>query len=287
MCLGGIMDIIKSIILGIIEGITEWLPISSTGHLIIADEFIKLGMTDEFMEMFNVVIQLGAILAVVVIFWNKMWPFTADKTKGYNYITKGNGLIKKDVMDMWFKVIAAMLPAAIVGIPLDNYFEAHFHNWQVVSAALIAYGVLFIVIEKINKSRKPKVTGIPELSYKTALLIGCFQALSLIPGTSRSGSTILGAMILGVSRVAGAEFSFFLAVPVMFGASLIKLLKFGFTFTGMELAVLAVGTLTSFIVSIIAIKFLISYVRRHDFSLFGYYRIALGVIVIAYFLIAG
>lgn len=281
------MDIIKSIILGIIEGITEWLPISSTGHLIIADEFIKLGMTDEFMEMFNVVIQLGAILAVVVIFWNKMWPFTADKTKGYNYITKGNGLIKKDVMDMWFKVIAAMLPAAIVGIPLDNYFEKHFHNWQVVSAALIAYGVLFIVIEKINKSRKPKVNSIPELSYKTALLIGCFQALSLIPGTSRSGSTILGAMILGVSRVAGAEFSFFLAVPVMFGASLIKLLKFGFTFTGMELAVLAVGTLTSFIVSVIAIKFLISYVRRHDFSLFGYYRIALGVIVIAYFLIAG
>lgn len=281
------MDIIKSIILGIIEGITEWLPISSTGHLIIADEFIKLGMTDEFMEMFNVVIQLGAILAVVVIFWNKMWPFTADKTKGYNYITKGNGLIKKDVMDMWFKVIVAMLPAAIVGIPFDNYFEKHFHNWQVVSAALIVYGVLFIVIEKINKSRKPKVNSIPELSYKTALLIGCFQALSLIPGTSRSGSTILGAMILGVSRVAGAEFSFFLAVPVMFGASLIKLLKFGFTFTGMELAVLAVGTLTSFIVSVIAIKFLISYVRRHDFSLFGYYRIALGVIVIAYFLIAG
>ena len=281
------MDIIKSIILGIIEGITEWLPISSTGHLIIADEFIKLGMTDEFMEMFNVVIQLGAILAVVVIFWNKMWPFTADKTKGYNYITKGNGLIKKDVMDMWFKVIAAMLPAAIVGIPFDNYFEKHFHNWQVVSAALIAYGVLFIVIEKINKNRKPKVNSIPELSYKTALLIGCFQALSLIPGTSRSGSTILGAMILGVSRVAGAEFSFFLAVPVMFGASLIKLLKFGFTFTGMELAVLAVGTLTSFIVSVIAIKFLISYVRRHDFSLFGYYRIALGVIVIAYFLITG
>ena len=274
------MDIIKSIILGIIEGITEWLPISSTGHLIIADEFIKLGMTDEFMEMFNVVIQLGAILAVVVIFWNKMWPFTADKSKGYNYITKGNGLIKKDV-------IAAMLPAAIVGIPLDNYFEAHFHNWQVVSAALIAYGVLFIVIEKINKSRKPKVNSIPELSYKTAILIGCFQALSLIPGTSRSGSTILGAIILGVSRVTGAEFSFFLAVPVMFGASLIKLLKFGFTFTGMELAVLAVGTLTSFIVSIIAIKFLISYVRRHDFSLFGYYRIALGALVIAYFLITG
>lgn len=280
------MDIIKSIILGIIEGITEWLPISSTGHLIIADEFIKLGMTDEFMEMFNVVIQLGAILAVVVIFWNKMWPFTADKTKGYNYITKGNGLIKKDVMDMWFKVIAAMLPAAIVGIPFDNYFEKHFHNWQVVSAALIVYGVLFIVIEKINKNRKPKVNSIPELSYKTALLIGCFQALSLIPGTSRSGSTILGAMILGVSRVAGAEFSFFLAVPVMFGASLIKLLKFGFSFTGAELAVLLVGTLTSFLVSVVAVKFLMNYVRKHDFSAFGYYRIVLGAVVLAYFLIA-
>ena len=287
MDISAIIEYLKAALFGVVEGITEWLPISSTGHLIIADEFIKLGMTDEFMEMFNVVIQLGAILAVVVIFWNKMWPFTADKTKGYNYITKGNGLIKKDVMDMWFKVIAAMLPAAIVGIPFDNYFEKHFHNWQVVSAALIAYGVLFIVIEKINKSRKPKVNSIPELSYKTALLIGCFQALSLIPGTSRSGSTILGAMILGVSRVAGAEFSFFLAVPVMFGASLIKLLKFGFTFTGMELAVLAVGTLTSFIVSVIAIKFLISYVRRHDFSLFGYYRIALGALVIAYFLITG
>ena len=279
------MDIIKSIILGIIEGITEWLPISSTGHLIIADEFIKLGMTDEFMEMFNVVIQLGAILAVVVIFWNKMWPFTADKAKGYNYITKGNGLIKKDVMDMWFKVIVAMLPAAIVGIPLDNYFEAHFHNWQVVSAALIAYGVLFIVIEKINKSRKPKVTGIPELSYKTALLIGCFQALSLIPGTSRSGSTILGAMILGVSRVAGAEFSFFLAVPVMFGASLLKVIKFGFHYTAIEVVILLVGCLVAFFVSVFAIKFLMGYIKKHDFKAFGYYRIVLGVLVLLYFLI--
>lgn len=281
------MDIIKSIILGIIEGITEWLPISSTGHLILADEFIKLNMSKDFMEMFNVVIQLGAILAVVVIFWNKLWPFTLDKSKGYNYITKNGGIIKKDVMDMWFKVIVAMLPAAIVGIPFDNFFEEHFHNYIVVSAALIVYGILFIIIERRNDGKKPKINSIADISYKTALIIGYFQALSLIPGTSRSGSTILGAILIGVSRVAAAEFSFFLAVPVMFGASFIKLLKFGFSFTGAELAVLTVGTLTSFIVSVIAVKFLMNYVRKHDFSAFGYYRIALGVVVLAYFLIAG
>lgn len=280
------MDIIKSIILGIIEGITEWLPISSTGHLILADEFIKLDMSKEFMEMFNVVIQLGAILAVVVIFWKKLWPFTLDKSKGYNYITKSGGIIKKDVMDMWFKVIVAMLPAAVVGIPFDNFFEAHFHNYIVVSAALIVYGILFIIIERRNSGKKPKINSIADISYKTALIIGCFQALSLIPGTSRSGSTILGAIIIGVSRVAAAEFSFFLAVPVMFGASLIKLLKFGFSFTGAELAVLLVGTLTSFLVSVVAVKFLMNYVRKHDFSAFGYYRIALGAVVLAYFLIA-
>lgn len=280
------MDIIKSIILGIIEGITEWLPISSTGHLILADEFIKLDMSKEFMKMFNVVIQLGAILAVVVIFWKKLWPFTLDKSKGYNYITKSGGIIKKDVMDMWFKVIVAMLPAAIVGIPFDNLFEEHFHNYIVVSAALIVYGILFIIIERRNDGKKPKINSIADISYKTALIIGCFQALSLIPGTSRSGSTILGAIIIGVSRVAAAEFSFFLAVPVMFGASLIKLLKFGFSFTGAELAVLLVGTLTSFLVSVVAVKFLMNYVRKHDFSAFGYYRIALGAVVLVYFLIA-
>ncbi|MBQ2286751.1 MAG: undecaprenyl-diphosphate phosphatase [Clostridia bacterium] len=280
------MDIIKSIILGIIEGITEWLPISSTGHLILADEFIKLNMSKDFKEMFNVVIQLGAILAVVVIFWKKLWPFTLDKSKGYNYITKGGGLIKKDVMDMWFKVIVAMLPAAILGIPLDDFFEEHFHNYIVVSLALIIYGILFIVIERRNKGKSPKINSIADISYKTALLIGCFQALSLIPGTSRSGSTILGAILIGVSRVAAAEFSFFLAVPVMFGASFIKLLKFGMSFSGMELAVLIVGTLTSFIVSVVAVKFLMNYVRKHDFSAFGYYRIALGVVVVIYFLIA-
>lgn len=280
-------DIIKSIILGIIEGITEWLPISSTGHLILADEFIRLDMSEEFMEMFNVVIQLGAILAVVVIFWKKLWPFTLDKTKGYSYITKGGGLIKKDIMDMWFKVIVAMLPAAVIGIPFDDVLDKYLHNYIVVSAALIVYGVLFIVIERRNRSKTPRYNGISQISYQIALAIGLFQALSLVPGTSRSGSTILGAIIIGVSRVTAAEFSFYLAVPVMFGASLIKLLKFGFSFTGAEAAVLAAGMITAFAVSLAAIKFLMGYVRRHDFSAFGWYRIVLGVAVLGYFLIFG
>lgn len=279
------MDIIKSLILGIIEGITEWLPISSTGHLIIADEFIKLGTDAEFKEMFNVVIQLGAILAVVLIYFKKMWPFTLKKELGYNYITKGQGYIKKDVMDMWFKVIVAIIPAAVIGIPLDDIFETHFHNYIVVSLALIVYGILFIIIEKRNKSINPKVNSIAEISYKTALLIGMFQALSLIPGTSRSGSTILGAIIIGVSRVAAAEFSFYMAVPVMFGASLIKLLKFGLDFTSSELAILFVGMISAFVVSVIAIKFLMGYIKKRDFAAFGYYRIVLGLIIIAYFLL--
>lgn len=279
------MDIIKSLILGIIEGITEWLPISSTGHLIIADEFIKLGTDVEFKEMFNVVIQLGAILAVVLIYFKKMWPFTLKKELGYNYITKGQGYIKKDVMDMWFKVIVAIIPAAVIGIPLDDIFETHFHNYIVVSLALIVYGILFIIIEKRNKSINPKVNSIAEISYKTALLIGMFQALSLIPGTSRSGSTILGAIIIGVSRVAAAEFSFYMAVPVMFGASLIKLLKFGLDFTSSELIILIVGMISAFVVSVIAIKFLMGYIKKRDFAAFGYYRIVLGLIIIAYFLL--
>lgn len=279
------MDIIKSLILGIIEGITEWLPISSTGHLIIADEFIKLGTDEAFKEMFNVVIQLGAILAVVLIYFKKMWPFTLKKELGYNYINGGQGYIKKDVMDMWFKVIVAIIPAAVIGIPLDDIFETHFHNYIVVSLALIVYGILFIIIEKRNKSITPKVNSIAEISYKTALLIGMFQALSLIPGTSRSGSTILGAIIIGVSRVAAAEFSFYMAVPVMFGASLIKLLKFGLDFTSSELAILLVGMLSAFVVSVIAIKFLMGYIKKRDFAAFGYYRIVLGLIIIAYFLL--
>ena len=280
------LDIIKSIILGIIEGITEWLPISSTGHLIIADEFIKLGTSDAFKEMFNVVIQLGAILAVVVIYFKKMWPFTLNKELGYSYITKGKGYIKKDVMDMWLKVIVAILPAAVIGIPLDDIFETHFHHYIVVALALIIYGILFIVIEKRNKNITPKVGSIADITYKTALYIGLFQALSLIPGTSRSGSTILGAIIIGVSRVAAAEFSFYMAVPVMFGASLIKLLKFGLSFTGTELLILLVGMATAFIVSVIAIKFLMSYIKKRDFTAFGYYRIVLGVVIVTYFLLA-
>ncbi len=277
------MEIIKSIILGIIEGITEWLPVSSTGHLIIADEFIKLGQDAAFKEMFNVVIQLGAILAVVVIYWKKLWPFTLKKSVGYNYITKGDGFIKKDIMDMWFKVIVAILPAAVIGIPFDDLFEEHFHNYIVVALALIVYGILFIIIEKRNKNTVPKVNDVAELNYKTALIIGMFQALSLIPGTSRSGSTILGAIIIGVSRVVAAEFSFYMAVPVMFGASLIKLLKFGLNFTSTELIILIVGMITAFIVSVLAIKFLMSYIKKKDFTVFGYYRIVLGIIVIAFF----
>lgn len=275
-------DIIKSIILGVIEGITEWLPISSTGHLIIADEFIKLGADKDFKDMFNVVIQLGAILAVVVIYWTKMWPFTLNKERGYNYITKGGGLIKKDVMDMWFKVIVAILPAAIIGIPLDDFFEEKFHNYIVVSIALIVYGLLFIIIEKKNKNSNAKIGSIAQISYKTALYIGLFQALSLIPGTSRSGSTILGAIIIGVSRVAAAEFSFYMAVPVMFGASFIKLLKFGLDFSSNELIILIVGMFTAFIVSIFAIKFLMGYIKKRDFAAFGYYRIVLGIILILF-----
>ena len=270
------LDILKSIILGIVEGITEWLPISSTGHLIIADEFIKLNMSESFMEMFNVVIQLGAILAVVVIYFKQMWPFSLKKEEHY---------IKKDVFSMWFKVIVAILPAAIIGIPFDDLFEEKFHNYIVVALALIVYGIAFLVIEKRNKSLKPKVESIADMSYKTAFLVGCFQALSLIPGTSRSGSTILGAILIGVSRVAAAEFSFYMAVPVMFGASFIKLLKFGFDFTSTELLILLVGMLTAFVVSIIAIKFLISYIKKRDFTAFGYYRIALGIIVLVYFIL--
>ena len=270
------IDILKSVVLGIIEGITEWLPISSTGHLIVADEFIKLNMSQEFMEMFNVVIQLGAILAVVVIYFKQMWPFSLKKEDHY---------IKKDTFSMWFKVIVAILPAAIIGIPFDDFFESKFHNYIVVALALIVYGVAFILIEKKNKCLVPKTHSISEMSYKTALLIGCFQALSLIPGTSRSGSTILGAILLGVSRVAAAEFSFYMAVPVMFGASAIKLLKFGFNFTSEQMIILLVGMFTAFVVSVVAIKFLISYIKKRDFSAFGYYRIALGIIVLIYFIL--
>lgn len=268
-------DIIKAIVLGIVEGITEWLPISSTGHLILADEFLKLGASEEFKEMFNVVIQLGAILAVVVLYWNKLWPFT----------TKEKGYIKKKSFMIWSKVIVAVVPAAVIGFLFDDWMDEHLYNPWVVAAMLVLYGVLFIIVERLNAGKKAQIISMKNLSYKTALLIGAFQVLSLVPGTSRSGATILGAMILGVSRTVAAEFSFFLAVPVMFGASLLKIVKFGFGFTGAEFVILAVGMLSAFVVSILAIKFLMGYIKKKDFKAFGYYRIVLGIVVLAYFLL--
>ena len=272
-----IIEILKTILIGIVEGITEWLPVSSTGHMILLEEFVHLNVTEEFMKMFNVVIQLGAIFAVIVLFFPKLWPFT----------TKENGWIKKDTWMMWFKVIVGVLPAAVLGLLFDDMLDAMFYNYQTVSVTLILYGVLFILVENWNKKRRPKIRTIQDLSFKTAFLIGMFQVLSLIPGTSRSGATILGALILGCSRYIGAEFSFFLAIPVMFGASLLKIVKFGFSFSGEEVAILVTGMITAFIVSMVCIKLLMGYVKKHDFKVFGYYRIVLGVIVLAYFLIFG
>ncbi len=269
-------DLFKVIIIGIIEGITEWLPVSSTGHMILAEEFLQLSVTPEFMEMFNVVIQLGAIMAVVVLYFHKLWPFQR-KVPGFQ------GWIKRDVWDLWIKVIIAVLPAAVIGIPLDDWFTEHFHNYQVVALMLIVYGILFIVVENYNKHRSPAITSFSQMSWKMALAIGAFQVLSLIPGTSRSGSTILGALLLGNSRFIAAEFSFYLAIPVMFGASLLKLLKFGFVFTTSEIIILITGMLVAFVVSILAIKFLMSYIKKNDFKAFGYYRIIVGVIVLGYF----
>ena len=271
-------EILKVILLGIVEGITEWLPISSTGHLILVDEFIKLSASDAFKEMFNVVIQLGAIMAVVVLYFHKLNPFSPKKTKEQ----------KVQTIDLWFKVVVACIPAAVLGILFDDWMEEHFHNYIVVSVMLIVYGVLFIVIENWNKKNKPSVTALSNLTYKTALLIGVFQVLSLVPGTSRSGATIIGALLLGVSRYVAAEFTFFLAIPVMFGASGIKLLKFfmeGAGMTGMEIAMLGVGCVVAFVISIIAIKFLMGYIKKNDFKVFGWYRIILGVLVLGYFLL--
>lgn len=269
------IEILKAIILGIIEGITEWLPISSTGHMILADEFIQLNTSDAFKEMFFVVVQLGAIMAVVVLFWNKLFPFGLKDKKIE---------IKKDTFNLWFKVIVAALPAAVIGLLFDDTINAIFYNYQTVALMLIVYGVLFIVVENRNRNRVPKVDTLEALTYKTALMIGLFQVLALIPGTSRSGATIIGAILIGTSRFVAAEFTFFLAIPVMVGASLLKLLKFGLVFTGSELAILLVGMFVAFIVSVLAIKFLMGYIKKHDFKAFGYYRIILGIIVLAYFL---
>lgn len=269
------IEILKVVFLGIVEGVTEWLPISSTGHMLLVDEFIALNVSDDFKEMFFVVIQLGAILAVVTIFWNKMWPFQLkDKTQP---------VMKKDTWSMWFKTVVACIPGAIVTILFDDYIEAHLHTAVVISIALIFYGIAFIVIENWNKTRTPKVETLNDITYKTAFLIGMFQVLSIIPGTSRSGATIIGALLIGVSRVAAAEFTFFLAVPVMFGLSALKMIKFGLSFTSAEFAVLIIGCVVAYLVSIVVIKFLMSYIKKHDFKIFGWYRIVLGVIVLAYF----
>ena len=276
------MELLKAVLFGIVEGVTEWLPISSTGHLILLNEFITLNVSDEFRSMFDVVIQLGAILAVIVLFFHKLNPFSPRKTEGE----------KKQTWQLWFKVIAAIIPSGIVGVLFDDWMEAHFHNATVVSIALIVYGVAFILVERRNARRMggKTVEDVYAIDYKTALLIGCFQCLSLIPGTSRSGSTILGAILIGVGRSAGAEFSFFMAIPTMLGASAIKGLKFllsGVSATGTECGVLIVVCVVSFLVSLLVIRGLMEYVRKHSFSAFGVYRIILGVVVLVYFALAG
>lgn len=266
-----ILEVLKVIFLGIVEGITEWLPISSTGHLILVNKFLHLNMTEDFMKMFNVVIQLGAIMAVVVLYFKKLWPFS----------TKEKYFCKKDTWILWFKILVAILPAMIIGIPFDDVIEEKLHGPGVVAAMLIVYGILFIIIEKTSIAKKTKVTNIKDITFKMAFFIGAFQVLSLIPGTSRSGATIIGAMLIGASRLAATEFTFYLAVPVMFGASFLKLIKFGFDFTSSEIITLIIGMVTAFVVSILAIKFLLSYIKRNSFVAFGWYRIILGVIVIA------
>jgi undecaprenyl-diphosphatase len=267
----GIIEIVKVLILGIVEGITEWLPISSTGHMILVDEFISLNMTKDFKEMFFVVIQLGAILAVVVLFWNKIFPIKKKK---------GVYRIDNKIMTLWFKIIVSCAPAAVIGLLFDDKLDELFYNYQTVSITLIVYGILFIIIERWNKTRTPQITKLSEITYQTALFIGIFQVLALIPGTSRSGATIIGALLIGTSRTVAAEFTFYLAIPVMFGASLLKLVKFGFAFTPNEVVALVLGMLTAFLVSIFAIKFLVGYIKKNDFTVFGIYRIILGAIVI-------
>lgn len=268
------IEILKVIFLGIVEGITEWLPISSTGHMILVDEFINLNVSDEFLSMFFVVIQLGAIFAVLVIYFDKLNIFSKNKSFSE----------KRDTVQLWLKVMVACLPAAVLGLMFDDWLDEHLYNYQTVATTLIIYGVAFIVLEnRNNKMAHFKVNDLNQLSYKTALGIGVFQVLALIPGTSRSGSTILGAILLGVNRKDAAEFSFFLAIPVMFGASFLKLVKFGFAFTTYELMILLIGMATAFIVSIFAIKFLVGYLKTNDFKVFGWYRIVLGILVLAYF----
>ncbi len=273
------IELLKAILFGVVEGITEWLPISSTGHMILLDEFIRLGVSDQFYELFQVVIQLGAILAVVIIYFKSIWPFKKEKEKVK---------VDKGILNLWGKILVACIPAAVLGLLFDDWIDEHFYNSVVVSLALIIYGVIFIVIENKNiGSRSTK--DVNKITYKQALQVGAFQLLALIPGTSRSGSTIIGGLLIGLERSVAAEFTFFLAIPVMAGASLLKLAKYlikvGLSFTGLEISILVVATITAFVVSMFVIKFLINYIRKHDFKVFGYYRIALGILVLLYFLI--
>lgn len=268
-------EIIKVIFYGIVEGITEWLPVSSTGHLILFESFWPLNQSEEFMEMFRVVIQLGAILAVCLLYFRRLNPFDRSHSETE----------KKEIFGIWGKVVVGCIPAGVLGVLFNDFFDEHFYRWQVVAFTLILYGVLFLVLEDRNEGKRPRVRSFRQMTWPMALLIGCCQVLSLIPGTSRSGSTILGAMFFGVSRSVAAEFSFFMAIPIMFGASFLKLLKYGLHFTGAELACLFLGMAVAFVVSIAAIRFLMEYIRKKDFRVFGYYRIALGAVVVLYFCI--
>ena len=272
-----LMEMLKVVVLGIVEGLTEWLPVSSTGHMILVDEFIRLDVSTAFMDMFLVVIQLGAILAVVVLNAEKLNPFLKSKSEAERRAT----------FDLWGKVIVACLPAAVIGLAFNKYMEEHFMNAPVVAAMLILYGVLFIVVERWNKHRTPRVDDLSALDYRTAFIIGMFQVLSLVPGTSRSGATSLGGIIFGASRYVATEFTFFLAIPVMFGASFLKLVKFGWNYSGTELMILGVGMMTAFVVSILSIRFLLRYIKRNDFTAFGWYRIVLGIVVLAYLFLVG
>ena len=268
------IEILKAVFFGIVEGITEWLPVSSTGHLILLDEFIKLNESEEFKSMFDVVIQLGAIMAVVVLYWKEIFPFSFKEKK----------VVKKDIFILWFKILAACIPAAAVGLLWDEVFEKYFYNMVSVAIALIVVGIAFIFVEKKNKDKKPRVNSLSEITFKDAVLIGVFQLLAAIfPGTSRSGSTIMGGLAIGISRPVIAEFTFFLAIPVMFGASLLKIAKFGLAFSASQAVLLITAMIVAFVVSVIVIKFLMGYIKKHDFKVFGWYRIVLGIIVLLYF----
>lgn len=289
------LEIIKSIIFGIVEGITEWLPISSTGHMILLDEFIKMDVSDKFREMYLVVIQLGAIMAVVLLFWWRIWPFCKEENLKKHYVKhKVAGFldnfkfIKQDIFIMWFKIVAACVPAIIVEVAFGDNLEKWFYNYKTVAIMLILIGIVFIIVEEKNKKNIPSVNKIGQITYTTAFWIGMFQLVAAVfPGTSRSGATIIGGLILGLSRTVAAEFTFYLAIPVMFGASLIKIIKFGLGFSALEAGILLTGMLTAFIVSLFVIKFLMGYIKKHDFKVFGWYRIILGVLVLGYFALAG